>query len=52
MDERIYQLLLRLAFFAAPGMTDPPLVKLAQEAEAILREEARRRGKEQVNGAC
>lgn len=50
MDEPVYQLLLRLAFFAAPGMTDPPLVKLAQEADELLQKEACRRGREQANG--
>ncbi len=50
MDDRVYQLLIRLSFFAAEGMADAALVKLAREADELASEEAGRRGREQANG--
>lgn len=46
MNERLMKLLAGLAFFAADGMAEPGIVKLAKEADELLTDLAQQRGRE------
>lgn len=41
METKIKNLLARLAFFAEDGMAEPPIVAIAKDAEALLKEMCR-----------